>query len=157
MRRAPSRVRLIFPRQRAKPEPAYVQNLQSARVYRRRLQACAFSRHPRRPAAGRILRGPRGELHGRWRTTARPARRVARTLCVVGAWRRAVDWLDAAARSRPSRAAQSAVRSLRTGEFLRTSRLVVAWGYLLQRPSAVALYATDAGAGRRACRRGTDR
>ena len=81
------------------------ENLQSARVRRRRLQAGAFSRHPRRGAAGRLLRGPRRELHGRRRAAARAARGVARTLCAVGAWRRAVDRLDAAARPRPSRAA----------------------------------------------------
>ena len=114
---------------------------QSARVHRRRLQARAFSRHHRRAAADRILRGSRRELHGRRRAAARAARRVARTLCAVGAWRRAVDRLDAAARPRPSRAAQDAVRSLRAGEFLRTSRLVVARRRLLERPAAAALYA----------------
>src|SRR5882724_1133561 len=140
----------------AQPKCNYVRRFESARVYRRRLQACAFSRHPRRSAAGRILRGSRRELHGRRRAAARAARRVARTLCVVGAWRRAVDWFDAAARSRPSRAAKNALRSLRAGEFLRTSRLVVARRRVLQRPSAAPLYTADAGAGRRAYRRGTD-
>jgi len=71
-----------------------------ARVHRRRLQASAFSRHPRRGAADRILRGSRGELRGGRRTAARTARRVARTLCVVGTRRRAVNWLDGAAHNR---------------------------------------------------------
>src|SRR6267378_45843 len=104
----------------------YTTLFRSTRVYRRRLQARAFSRHPRRSAAARILRGTCGELHGRRWTAARAARRIARTLCVVGAWRRTFDWLDAAAQSRPSHAAQNAVRTLRAGEFLGTSRLVVA-------------------------------
>src|SRR6266436_5371291 len=81
MRRAPPPAPHIS-RQHAKLEPAYVQSFESARVHRRRLQASAFPRHPRRGAADRILRGPRGELHGRRRTAARAARRVARTLCV---------------------------------------------------------------------------
>ena len=58
------------------------------------------------PPAGRLLRSPRGELHGRRRAAACAACRVARALCAVGPRRRAVDRLDAAARSRASGSAE---------------------------------------------------
>src|SRR5712664_2230242 len=103
MRRALPRARLIFTRQNAKLKHAYVKSFETDRVQRQRLQASAFSRYSRRGAADRILGGSRGKLHGGRGTAARTARRVARTLCVVGTRRRAVNWLDATAQSRPSR------------------------------------------------------
>src|SRR5437868_13811777 len=93
---------------------------------RRRLQARAFSGHPRRSTAARILRGARGKLHGRRWTTARTARRIARAIYAIGAWRRTFDWLDGAAQSRASHAGQIALRTLPAGEFLGASCLVVA-------------------------------
>ena len=82
----------------------YVHYCKPSGASRRRLQARAFSRHHCRAAANRILRSARRELYGRRRTAACAARRVARALRVVGSRCRAVDRLDAAARSRPSRA-----------------------------------------------------
>ena len=57
--------------------------------------------------------------------------RAARTLCALGPWRRPVDRRRRAARSRASRAAQTALRPLPAGKLFRTSRLVVAWRGLL--------------------------
>src|SRR5258707_107311 len=74
------------------------QGLETAGACGRPLQAGAFSRHSRRAAANRLLRGARGELHGRRRAAACAACRVAPTLYLVAPRRGLVDRLDAAAR-----------------------------------------------------------
>src|SRR6266446_1009597 len=84
---------------------------------------------------GEILAAPQPigffEIHaenyiGGRRAAARTASRAARALRTVGAWRRAVDRLDAAPGPRPSDARQEAVRPLWAGELLGASGLVLA-------------------------------
>src|SRR5262252_623013 len=93
---APARLSLVAPATLLDAERT--QGLETSGACRRRLQAGAFSHHSRRAAANWLLRGARGELHGRRRAAACAACRVAPTLCLVAPRRWLVDRLDAAAR-----------------------------------------------------------
>ena len=94
--------------------------------------------------AGRLLRGPRRELHGRRRAAARGARPHPARPSGVAARGLHVDRRAAAARPGASRALRGAGRALRAGAGLRAPRLVDARDDLLQRPAAAALHPRDA-------------
>jgi len=106
-----------------------------------------FRDHPRRGAADRILRGPRGELHGAGGPPHAQLGALRRTLCVVGTRRRAVN---------------GSMRPLNRDHLVRLKMLCdryapesfsehLAWSshddVYLKRPACAALYTADAAAG----------
>ena len=93
---------------------------------RRRLQARAFRRHPRRAQPIGFFEVHAENYMGAGGPPHAHLAALARALSAVGAWRRAVDRLDAAARPRASARLKRALRPLSAGELFRASRLVVA-------------------------------